>query len=257
VKVARFESAETGIQWGVVEGERVIILDRNPLIGPMLRSDHYFPIASVSFLPPTSNPSKVIAMGRNYSSHVTEMGWSADEEPVVFLKPPSSLVGTGEPIRLPRESAHCEAEGELAIIIGRGGRRISSADALHHVFGYSIANDVSARDLMARDGQWARAKGYDTFCPLGPWIDTTFDPSAASITTRIDGEVVQSGNSADMRMGVAEIIAKVSQSFTLDRGDVILTGSPAGRKILAGGMTVSITIEGLATLTNPVIVEDA
>ncbi|MFF2083249.1 fumarylacetoacetate hydrolase family protein [Nocardia sp. NPDC058176] len=255
LKIVRFSTADTRTpRWGHLVGGDIFVLDGDPLVGPVQGAGRV-PTAAVRLLAPLARPSKVVALGRNYASHVAEMGWHAGEQPVVFLKPPSSIVGPGDPICLPPESAHCEAEGELAVVIGARGRRIPAADSSRYIFGYTVANDVSARDLMVDDGQWSRAKGYDSFCPLGPWIDTDFDPTAVGITTVIDGDLVQRGNTAEMRIGVPELVAHVSRSFRLEPGDLILTGSPAGRRTLREGMVVSVSIDGLGTLTNPVVEE--
>lgn len=254
VRIVRFAREGSRAQWGCIDDGEVVQLQGNPFEGQPLRSHIRIPLAQVRLLAPAV-PSKVMAVGRNYAEHIVEMGWNADEQPVVFLKPPSSIVGPAEAITLPHESKHCEAEVELAVVISRAGRRIGVDQAIRHVLGYTIANDVSARDLMARDGQWARAKGFDSFCPLGPWIDTEFAHESAGMRTLIDGEIVQEGNTARMRLGVPELVSRLSHSFRLEPGDVILTGSPAGRKRLRHGMSVSATIAGLGTLTNPVVEE--
>lgn len=244
--------AEREVRWGALEGGDVVALEGNPLCDGVRRSPERIAIDDVRLHAPTV-PSKIVAVGRNYADHVAEMGWSDELPPVVFLKPPSAVVGPHDPIELPPESEHCEAEGELAVIIGETARRIDASNAAHHILGYTIANDVSARDLMANDGQWARAKGFDSFCPLGPWIDTEFEPDTAGIRTRVDGELVQDGDIARMRVPVAALVAQLSHAFKLEPGDVILTGSPAGRRALQPGMAVSISIDGLGTLENPVI----
>ncbi|MFT3661706.1 MAG: fumarylacetoacetate hydrolase family protein [Gordonia sp. (in: high G+C Gram-positive bacteria)] len=197
--------------------------------------------------------SKVICIGKNYADHAEEMGGRAPEDPIIFLKPNTSIVGPGVPIVRPPSSDRVDYEGELAIVIGRPCKDVRAAAAASAILGYTVANDVTARDQQALDGQWTRAKGYDTFCPLGPWIETSLDPSDLAIDTVLDGETRQSSRTSRMLHDVGEIVEWISRVMTLLPGDVILTGTPAGIGPMTAGQTVSVTVEGIGTLTNPVV----
>jgi 2-keto-4-pentenoate hydratase/2-oxohepta-3-ene-1,7-dioic acid hydratase in catechol pathway len=200
-------------------------------------------------------PSKIICVGRNYAAHAQEQAAEIPEVPMLFLKPPSALVGPGERIVLPPQSQQVEHEGELCVVIGRRGRWIAPEDAAQYILGYTLANDVTARDLQRRDGQWTRGKGFDTFCPVGPWIETEFDPSDALITTHVNGELRQMASTRDMVFNVRQLIAFASSVMTLEPGDLLLTGTPAGVGLLRPGDVVEVTIEGIGTLSNPVTSE--
>ncbi len=211
-------------------------------------------------LPPLQ-PGKILAIGRNYAEHARELGNEAPIEPLVFAVMPSALIGQGETIEWEREiTQQVDWEGELAVVIGRTARKVSEAEALDFVFGYTVANDVSARDLQTRDKQWTRAKGMDTFCPLGPALvtaDDIPDPQALHIVTAVDGVEKQNGSTGDMIFSVRRLIAHLSRAFTLNPGDAILTGTPAGvgkaqtpPQYLTTGSVVSIHIEGIGTLSN-------
>ena len=197
-------------------------------------------------------PSKIVAIGKNYAEHAREMGGEPPAEPVIFLKPSTSVAGPGDPIRRPGLSERVDFEGELAVVIGRLCRDVPVSRAPEVVFGYTCANDVTARDLQRRDGQWARAKGFDTFCPLGPWIETAIDPADLDLTTTVNGEVRQQSRTSLLLHDVATLIGYVSAVMTLLPGDVLLTGTPAGVGPLKDGDEVSVTIEGIGTLTNGV-----
>lgn len=197
-------------------------------------------------------PGKIIAIGRNYREHAAEMGAEIPPEPLFFLKAPSAVIGPGEPIVLPKLSANVHFEGELAVVIGEECKSIGADEALEYVFGYTILNDVTARDLQRKDGQWARAKSFDTFCPLGPWVDTGFRPAEQRLITRVNGDVKQNCPLSDMAFPVALLIEYVSAAMTLLPGDVIATGTPAGVGRIVAGDTVSVEIEGLGELVNPV-----
>lgn len=197
-------------------------------------------------------PSKVVGIGRNYRDHAAEMGGEAPAEPLMFLKPSTAVIGPGDEILLPWQSDDVHHEGELAVVIGRLCRDVPVERAADVIFGFTCANDVSARDLQRADGQWTRAKGFDTFCPLGPWIETDFDWTDAGLTCVVNGEIRQQANIGDVVFGVPELVAAVSAVMTLVPGDVILTGTPAGVGPLRGGDVVTVSIEGLGSLTNPV-----
>jgi 2-keto-4-pentenoate hydratase/2-oxohepta-3-ene-1,7-dioic acid hydratase in catechol pathway len=202
---------------------------------------------------PIRRPGKIVCVGKNYLDHVTEMGGTAPpQEPVLFLKPPSAVIGDGEDIILPPQSQRVDHEGELVAIIGRRLRDVDAADALAGVRGYCCGNDVTARDLQARDGQWTRAKGFDTFACLGPAVVEDVDPADLSLTTRVNGQVRQSARTALLITPVGELIAYISAVMTLDEGDAVFTGTPAGVGPLQDGDVVEVEIEGVGILRNPV-----
>ena len=215
-----------------------------------------YPLADVRLLAPVL-PSKVVAIGRNYADHAAELGNEVPDDPIIFLKPSTAVVGPRDPIVYPAQlSERVDFEGELAVVIGRLCRQVPPERVGEVIFGYTCANDVTARDIQARDGQWTRAKGFDTFCPLGPWIETEVDPSDLELTTRVNGEVRQRARTSQLRFGVPALIAYVSQIMTLLPGDVLLTGTPAGGGPLTAGDQVSVTIESIGTLTNRVVIGD-
>jgi 2-keto-4-pentenoate hydratase/2-oxohepta-3-ene-1,7-dioic acid hydratase in catechol pathway len=198
-------------------------------------------------------PSKVVCIGKNYADHVEEMGGARPAEPVIFLKPSTAVCGQGDPILRPVSiSDQIDFEGELAVVIGRVCREVPADLAGEVIFGYTCANDVTARDLQAKDGQWTRAKGFDTFCPIGPWIETDIDPAGLTLTTRLNDEVRQQSSTSLLLHGVPALVEFVTQVMTLLPGDVLLTGTPAGVGPMGKGDEVSVTIEGIGTLSNPV-----
>jgi 2-keto-4-pentenoate hydratase/2-oxohepta-3-ene-1,7-dioic acid hydratase in catechol pathway len=198
-------------------------------------------------------PSKVVAIGKNYADHATEMGGDVPVQPLIFLKPSTSVVGQGDAIAYPPSSSRVDFEGELAVVIGRLCRDVPEAVAMEAVFGYTCANDVTARDQQASDGQWSRAKGYDTFCPLGPWIETDLDPADLRLTTTLAGEVKQDSSTAKLVHKIPALIAYITACMTLLPGDVILTGTPEGVGPMQVGDEVSVEIEGIGRLTNRVM----
>jgi len=202
---------------------------------------------------PFPRPSKIVCVGRNYVDHAKELGNEVPKAPLLFFKPSSALVPPGAALVLPQASQQVEYEAEIGILIGKALRNVDAAGAEAGIGGVTCANDVTARDLQKSDGQWARAKGFDTFCPLGPWVETELDVSDLRLVTRLDGEVVQSGPTADMVHQVADLIAYASAAFTLLPGDVILTGTPSGVGPVTAGQRVSIEIEGIGTLDNPFV----
>ncbi|MFD4438350.1 fumarylacetoacetate hydrolase family protein [Nocardia sp. NPDC058519] len=210
-----------------------------------------WPLADIRLLAPIL-ASKVICIGKNYAAHAAEMGGEAPVDPVIFIKPNTSIIGPNASIILPPSSSQVDYEGELAVVIGRPCKDVSAAKASEVILGYTIANDVTARDQQRHDGQWTRAKGYDTFCPLGPWIETALDPSDLEITTEVDGEVRQRSRTSLFLHDIPKIIEWISSVMTLLPGDVILTGTPEGVGPLRAGQNVSVTVEGIGTLTNPV-----
>jgi 2-keto-4-pentenoate hydratase/2-oxohepta-3-ene-1,7-dioic acid hydratase in catechol pathway len=196
-------------------------------------------------------------VGRNYIAHAKEHDAEVPEVPLIFLKPPSTLITHGDTVFLPPQSQQVEHEAELVVVIGKSGRWIPPEEASDHIFGYTIANDVTARDLQFRDDQWTRGKGFDTFCPLGPWIETEFDPADALITCHVNDEMRQMSSTRDMVFNVRQLIAFVSSVMTLAVGDLLLTGTPSGVGLLHAGDVVETTIEGIGSLRNPVANEPA
>jgi 2-keto-4-pentenoate hydratase/2-oxohepta-3-ene-1,7-dioic acid hydratase in catechol pathway len=215
------------------------------------RQETELPLSSVRLLAPVQ-PSKIICVGRNYAEHAKEHDAEVPKVPLIFMKPLSAIIGPGDPIILPPQSQQVEHEAELVIVIGKRGRSIIAEEAQNYIFGYTIGNDVTARDLQRSDGQWTRAKGFDTFCPFGPWVDTEFDPSDAVITCRVSGQPRQMASTRDMVFNVNVLIAFISSVMTLERGDLIFTGTPAGVSPLKEGDEVVVEIEGLGKLCNPV-----
>lgn len=222
--------------------------------GEYRRLEAVIPLKSVKLLAPLI-PGKIICVGRNYEDHAREMGVEVSEIPILFFKPSTSVIGPGASIVYPPQSQLVEHEGELAVVIGKKGRWILPENAGQHILGYTIANDVTARDLQRRDGQWTRGKSFDTFCPIGPWIETDLDPVDVLITTKVNNELRQMGSSREMVFTIQQIIAFVSSIMSLEPGDVILTGTPAGTGALQPGDTVEVAIEGIGTLQNPVVRE--
>ncbi|NLE76877.1 MAG: fumarylacetoacetate hydrolase family protein [Chloroflexi bacterium] len=210
------------------------------------------PLAQARLLAPCA-PTKIIAVGRNYAAHAAEHGSQVPPEPLFFLKPPSSVIGPGDAIVYPALSQHVEHEGELAVVIGRRMRHVADEDALAGVLGYTCAVDVTARDLQRKDGQWTRGKGFDTFCPLGPWLALGLDPTDLALACRVNGQLRQQARTGEMVFPVSHLIACASQVMTLEPGDVILTGTPAGVGPLHPGDQVEVEIEGIGLLRNPVV----
>jgi 2-keto-4-pentenoate hydratase/2-oxohepta-3-ene-1,7-dioic acid hydratase in catechol pathway len=256
VRIARYTTGEDPA-YGVVEGESgnevVRALQGDPLYIGLVPGDTEIPLEEVRLLAPVIPRSKVIGIGRNYADHARELGNEVPAEPLMFLVPNTAVVGPGDPVVIPRQSTNVHYEGELAVVIGKIAKDVRVADALDCVWGYTVADDVTARDLQQSDGQWGRAKGFDTFCPLGPWVETDLDVTDLRLVTRLDGDIVQDGTTADMVHKVADLIAYASAAFTLLPGDVILTGTPSGVGPVRAGQRVSVEIEGIGTLDNPFV----
>ncbi len=252
MRIARFSHDET-IKFGIVDERELVVLAGDPLFAGFDTTGERVPLSEISLLAPAIPRSKIIGVGRNYRDHASELGNDVPEQPLLFFKPNTAVIGPGDAIVRPRGSERVDFEGELAVVIGRIAKNIPAERALEFVFGYTIGNDVTARDWQKSDGQWARAKGFDTSCPLGPAIETEFDPTGdAVITTKVDGEVRQQGPISDMVHSVADVIAHASAVFTLLPGDVILTGTPSGVGPILAGESVEVEITGLGTLRNPV-----
>ena len=252
MKIVRVDSTVDDITYGAVEEEGIRLHRGSPFIA-WEPTETMVGWNEARLLAPVI-PTKIIAVGRNYVDHAAELGNEVPTEPLVFLKPPTSIIGPFANIRLPAQSEEVHHEAELAVVMGKVTRNVAIEDVGRHVLGYTAANDVTARDLQRTDGQWTRAKGFDTFCPLGPVIDTELDPrEGLSLICRVNGEVTQSGSTADMVFGVGEIVSYVSSIMTLLPGDVILTGTPSGVGPIVAGDTVEVELEGVGHLVNPVV----
>jgi 2-keto-4-pentenoate hydratase/2-oxohepta-3-ene-1,7-dioic acid hydratase in catechol pathway len=266
VRIARFTTGEDP-QYGVVTGELddqgqpeddavIVALAGDPLyVGiKLLEEEHR--LADVRLLAPVLPRSKVVGIGRNYAAHAAELGHDVPSEPLMFLKPNTSVVGPGDPIFYPPQTSNLHYEGELAVVIGRICRDVPVEQATDVIHGYTIANDVTARDLQQSDVQFTRAKGFDSFCPLGPWIETDLDPDdfakGRRVQTYLNGDLKQDGTTADLIFDIPTLIAHVSSVMTLLPGDVILTGTPEGVGPMEVGDEVEVVIEGLGSLANPV-----
>lgn len=254
MKIARF-SHNDSINFGIVDGTEIVVLAGDPMYAGFDTTDERIPLGEVTLLAPVIPRSKIVAVGKNYRDHVAEMGGDdavPPAEPLLFFKPNTSVIGPNNKIVIPPQTQEVSYEGELAIVIGAVAKNVPAKDAFKVIFGYTLANDVTARDLQRTDGQWARAKGFDTFCPLGPVMETEFDPAGKRITSSVNGESRQDGALSDMIHGIDEIVEYVTAAFTLLPGDVILTGTPAGVGKIVSGDRIDISIEGLGILTNTV-----
>ncbi len=237
--------------FGVLEDEkRISIIAGDPIYQGITKTAATIELSKVRLLAPMIPRSKVVCIGKNYADHAAEMGGVVPDEPIIFLKPNTSVIGPDETIVWPEMSERVDHEVELAIVIGRICKDVPKERVNDVIFGYTIANDVTARDLQKKDGQWTRAKGFDTFCPIGPWIDTDFIPGNQKITATVNGEIKQSAHLSEMIFKVPEIINFVSRVMTLLPGDIILTGTPAGIGPMIAGAKATMSIEGLGELTN-------
>ena len=252
MRIARF-SLNGEPKFGIVDGPELVVLNGHPLVAGYDTTGERVPIKEVKLLAPTI-PSKVVCVGLNYADHVAEIkDASAAAEPTLFLKPSSSIVGPGDAIVLPAQSEKVDLEVELTIVMGQIAKNVSEKDALNYVWGFTVANDVTARDLQHSDQQWARSKSFDSFCPIGPWIETEFLPDGQELSSRINGETKQASTIDHMLHNVPKLISFISHNMTLLPGDVILTGTPAGITQIVSGDVVECEIEGIGTLVNPVI----
>ena len=239
--------------FGVLEDDATItVITGDPIYSGIQKTAATVPVSQVRLLAPVIPRSKVVCIGKNYADHAAEMGGVVPDEPIIFLKPNTSVIGPNDTIVWPEMSERVDHEAELAIVIGRLCKDVPIERVNDVIFGYTIANDVTARDLQKKDGQWTRAKSFDTFCPVGPWIDTEFIPGTQKITATVNGEIKQSAQLSDMMFKVPEIINFVSRVMTLLPGDVILTGTPAGIGPMVAGADATMAIEGLGELTNKV-----
>ncbi|CAN5152611.1 fumarylacetoacetate hydrolase family protein [soil metagenome] len=255
MRIVRFAHPQ-GMSFGVAEGPQEAVtvaqIEGHPF-AEIVFTGQRWALDDVRLLSPIL-PSKVVCVGKNYAEHAAEMGGAAPEQPLLFLKPSTSVIGPGDAIRLPAVSTEVHHEAELAVVIGvRGARAVDATEAMGSVFGYTCGNDVTARDLQRSDGQWTRAKGFDSFCPIGPWIETELDIADLGVRCEVDGELRQDGRTGALVHSVATLVSYASHVMTLLPGDVLLTGTPAGVGPIAAGQTVSVSVEGIGTLTNPVV----
>lgn len=234
------------------ESGEISVITGDPIYSGISQTGKKTALSEVRLLAPVIPRSKVVCVGKNYADHAKEMGGEVPAEPVIFIKPNTTVIGPGDTIVWPAMSERVDHEAELAIVIGRVCKDVPKERVNEVIFGYTIANDVTARDLQKKDGQWSRAKGFDTFCPLGPWIDTDFIPGKQRIYASVDGDLKQDAHLSDMMFNVEAIVTFISQVMTLLPGDVILTGTPAGIGPVTEKGSVTIGIEGLGELTNKV-----
>ncbi len=256
MKYVRFRYRGAAPRWGLLSGDEVVPLRRDPFhdYTDDLRTGTRLPLAEVMLAAPV-DPPRIFGVGLNYTDHADELGMERPAAPVIFWKSPSAVIGPGEKIIIPHGIGRVDYEAELAAVIGTGGWRIPEADALAHVLGYTCLNDVTARDLQKRDGQWTCCKSYPTFCPVGPWVVGGIDPAALTVELAVDGQVKQHARTDHLVFSVAAVIAHVSAVIALQAGDVIATGTPVGVGALRAGNTVRITIAQIGTLENPVVQE--
>lgn len=249
MRIVRFE-LDGKPSFGILIGNEIEAIDGDPLTG-IMKTGRKQMIGDSRLLAPVT-PSKVVCIGMNYSQHAAELGLDLPAEPTVFLKSPSAIVGPGANIELPKQSKRVELEVELAIVIGKTAKRVRKDEAREYIFGYTIANDITARDLQFEDQQWTRSKSFDSFCPIGPWIETDWQPIGKYLESRVDGEVRQRDSVDNMIHNIESLVSYVSENMTLVPGDVILTGTPSGISEIRTGEIVECEIEGLGTLLNPV-----
>jgi len=250
MRIVRYQSKNGTIKYGWMLEDKIGEVE-GEVYGSYKRQEAQTPVSDVKLLAP-SQPTKIVCVGRNYVDHAKELGNDVPNIPLIFLKPPSAIIGNGDMITLPPQSKQVEHEAELVVVVGKRGKNITAESASEYIFGYTIGNDVTARDLQRSDELWTRAKGFDTFCSFGPWIDTEFDPSDAVVTCRVNGQMRQMASTRDMVFNVGVLIAYVSSIMTLEPGDLLFTGTPAGVGRLEPGDVVDVEIEGLGKLSNPV-----
>nr|WP_319373576.1 fumarylacetoacetate hydrolase family protein [uncultured Methanobacterium sp.] len=257
MKLLRFKkdgNEKTGviINGGMVELHHSLIEASHSPFDDLERKEFYS-MDEVKILPPVQ-PSKVVCVGLNYRDHAEELNMNLPEEPILFLKPPTTVIGHEDKIMYPHQSHQVDYEAELAVVIGSEARFVNQEDAFDYIAGYTALNDVTARDLQQKDGQWTRAKSFDTFCPLGPWMETELDPSSQEISLKLNDEIKQNSNTKNMIFPVDELVEYISHIMTLDPGDVIATGTPPGVGPMKVGDVVEVTVNGIGTLRNEVTV---
>jgi 2-keto-4-pentenoate hydratase/2-oxohepta-3-ene-1,7-dioic acid hydratase in catechol pathway len=253
MRIVRYQAEGGAPKYGWLLDDMVGPIEGDPF-GKYRRRDANVPMASVKLLAPCT-PSKIVCVGRNYVEHAKEHGKDVPKIPLIFMKPPSAIINPGETIILPPQSKQVEHEAELVAVIGRRARNVTAEEARKYIYGYTVGNDVTARDLQNIDDQWTRAKGFDTFCPFGPWIDTEFNIADAIITCKVNGQPRQMASTRDVVFNVGTLVAFISSVMTLEPGDIIFTGTPSGVGVLQDGNEVVVEIEGLGVLRNPVRAE--
>ena len=252
MRLVRFRFGDRIATGAVDDGSDDVRILQGTFFEDPIPTGEVVPLDDVRLLAPVL-PSKLVCVGKNYAAHAAEFGMDVPEEPLLFLKPSTAVIGPGDPIQLLPISKRIDYEGELAVVIGRLARGVRAEDAYRYILGYTCANDVTLRDLQRMDDQWARAKGFDGSCPIGPWIQTMLDPNDVRVETRLNGEVRQAAQTSDMVFGVATLLEYITEFMTLLPGDVILTGTPEGVGRLEAGDTVEVEVDGLGTLSNPVM----
>ena len=250
MKVVRVRT-EDDVRYGLADDSTITLISDEPFAA--WEPDGTLPLATAHLLPPVT-PTKVVCVGKNFKAHAAELDSDVPDEPVLFMKPATAVIGPAGDIVLPKQSKRVDHEAELAIVLGRRTHQVTAKEASHHVLGYMCANDVTARDLQEKDGQWTRAKSFDTFCPLGPWIETDIeDPGDLLVECYLNGVVKQSARTSEMIWHPYELVEYVSSVMTLLPGDVILTGTPAGIGPMKRGDSVEVRIEGVGSLVNRVV----
>ncbi len=266
MRIARFTTGEDP-QYGVVTGDVdelgipaddavIVALAGDPLYVGVQLTDKEIPLSQVRLLAPVLPRSKVVGIGRNYAGHAAEMGNDVPDEPLMFIKPNTSVVGPGDPVFYPSQSSEVHFEGELCVVIGRICRDVATERVAEVIYGYTVGNDVTARDLQRKDKQFTRGKGFDSFCPLGPWIETELDTSDLRVTTHLNGDLQQDGTTKDLIFDVPTLVSFVSSVMTLLPGDVIMTGTPEGVGPMQVGDEVEVSVAGIGSLTNKVVSRD-
>ncbi|MGP5305139.1 fumarylacetoacetate hydrolase family protein [Brachybacterium alimentarium] len=256
MRIARFTTGDDPM-YGIVQekdGQDMVYgITGDPLYTEIRPNGTIVPLDDVRLLAPVIPRSKVVCVGRNYAAHAAELGNEVPDQALFFLKPNTTVVGPGDPVTIPSYSQELSLEAELAVVIKTMAKDVAADDAADVILGYTCANDLTARDSQRAEDQWFRAKAFDTSCPIGPWIETDLDPASLAISSSVDGEVAKNGTTADMIRSVADLIAEISTVVTLLPGDIVLTGTPAGVRTVDSGSSIDITIEGIGTLTNPVV----
>jgi 2-keto-4-pentenoate hydratase/2-oxohepta-3-ene-1,7-dioic acid hydratase in catechol pathway len=251
MRLLRFRHGDRIATGAIQTGEDRVLVLAGTFFEDPLPTGEEVPLDDVLLLAPVL-PSKLVCVGKNYAAHAAEFGMDVPEEPLLFLKPSTAVIGPGDPIRLLPINRRTDYEGELAVVVGRLARNVRAEDAYRFILGYTCANDVTLRDLQRPDDQWTRAKGFDGSCPLGPWVETEVDPTDVVVQTRLNGDVVQRASTSDLAFGVATLLEYITEFMTLLPGDVLLTGTPEGVGKLADGDVVEVDVDGVGTLRNRV-----
>jgi 2-keto-4-pentenoate hydratase/2-oxohepta-3-ene-1,7-dioic acid hydratase in catechol pathway len=253
LKIVRYQT--TGpTSWGVLSDGVVFAAEGTPFVDLHSTGQPVGAVDEVTLRAPVS-PRTVICVGRNYRSHAEEFGNKVPDEPLLFLKPPAAVIGPDDEVVYPQLSSRLDPEGELVIVIGKRARSVAAADAWDVIGGYTCGNDITARDIQKSDGQWTRGKGFDTFCPIGPWVETEYDPTDVGVSCTVDGERRQDGRTKDLIFPIPFLIEYITRFTTLEPGDVILSGTPEGVRPVQPGNTITVEVEGLGALSNRVVAE--